>query len=115
MRFVFRYYPLSHIHQHAQSAAEAADAQGSFWEMSDRLFEHQRPLERLQLELYAADIGLDKARFDEEMGERTHAARVLEDYSSGHRSGVRQTLSLFVNGARYAGKTIRASRRRTDT
>lgn len=106
VRFVFRHYPLSHIHSHAQSAAEAAeaaDAQGEFWGMSDRLFKHQRALERPQLGLYAADVGLDGARFDKEMAERTHAARVLEDYDSGQRSGVRQTPTFFVNGARYSG------------
>lgn len=106
MRFVFRHYPLSHIHPHAQSAAEAAeaaDAQGEFWEMSDRLFKHQRALGRPQLGLYAADIGLDGDRFDREMAERTHAARVLEDCASGQRSGVRQTPTFFVNGARYSG------------
>lgn len=80
-----------------------ASAQGKFWEMSDRLFRNRAALERTHLGRYAADVGLDKARFDEEMEEQTHAARVLEDHSSGHRSGVRQTPTLFVNGLRYAG------------
>lgn len=107
VRFVFRHYPLSHIHAHAQSAAEAAEsasAQGKFWEMSDRLFKRQRALERPQLGQYAADIALDSSRFDREMEERTHAARVLEDFESGHQSGVRQTPTFFVNGVRYAGE-----------
>lgn len=106
LRFVFRHFPLSHIHSHAQRAAEAAETaatQGQFWEMHDQLFRRQRQLDDLHLGQYAVELGLDGDRFDREMATRAHAARVLENYESGRLGGVRQTPTLFLNGAHYAG------------
>src|SRR5215213_1920134 len=62
MRFMFRNFPLTQIHPHAEHAAEAAEAagaQGAFWEMHDALYEHQRALTDQHLAEYAAEIGLD--------------------------------------------------------
>lgn len=106
LRFVFRNFPLSHIHPNAQSAAEAAEAaaaQDKFWDMHAHLFENQQKLDDLNLAHYAADLDLDRARFDQEMADRTHATRVLEDFDSGTRSGVSQTPTFFINGVRYTG------------
>lgn len=106
LRFVFRNFPLSHIHPNAQSAAEAAEAaaaQDKFWDMHARLFENQQKLDDPNLAHYAADLDLDRARFDQEMADRTHAARVLEDFDSGTRSGVSQTPTFFINGVLYTG------------
>src|SRR6187402_2647073 len=66
LRFVFRNFPLSNAHPNAE-AAEAAAAQGKFWEMHDLLFEHQDALEREDLLRYAADLGLDVKRFRSEL------------------------------------------------
>ncbi|CAN5628336.1 DsbA family protein [soil metagenome] len=104
--FVFRHFPLSRIHPHAQGAAEAAEAagaQGRFWEMHDQLFRNQQALDDSHLGQYAAELGLDRDAFERQMAGRVHADRVLEDYESGHRGGVSQTPTLFVNGAHYAG------------
>src|SRR6478672_12380465 len=65
LQYVFRHFPLSHVHPNAQHAAEAAEgaaAQGKFWEMYDTLFENQRWLADDDLLAYAADVGLDVAR-----------------------------------------------------
>ena len=104
LRFVFRNFPLTNAHPHAAHAAEAAEAaaaQGKFWEMHDYLYEHQRTLDDPRLLQAAAQLGLDTARFQQEMGAHTHAARVREDFLSGVRSDVNGTPSFFVNGVRH--------------
>ena len=106
LRFVFRNFPLKEIHSHAQHAAEAAEAaatKGYFWQMHDLLFEHQRALLDRHLAEYAAQIGLDPARFLQELSEHTHAVRVHEDFASGVRSGVNGTPTFFINGLRHDG------------
>jgi protein-disulfide isomerase len=104
--FVFRHFPLAHIHPHAEHAAEAAEAaaaQGKFWEMHDCLFEHQQALEDRDLVEYAVIIGLDMPRFIEDMTEHRYASRVRDDFLNGIRSGVQGTPTFFINGARYHG------------
>jgi protein-disulfide isomerase len=104
LRFVFRVFPLTRIHVHAQAAAEAAEAaaaQGQFWEMHDRLFDAHRRLEDADLRAYAEEVGLDVGRFRREMEEHAHAGRVREDLRSGLRSGVRGTPTFFINGIRH--------------
>jgi protein-disulfide isomerase len=106
LRFVFRNFPLNNSHPHAEHAAEAAEAagaQGRFWEMHDRLYEHQSELVDEQLELHAAELGLDVERFDREMEAATHRERVRADFLSGVRSGVNGTPSFFINGRRHDG------------
>jgi len=106
LRFVFRHFPITTSHPHAEHAAEAAEAaaaQDHFWEMHDTLFEHQRALDDAHLEKYAQAIGLDVKRFDKEMEDGKHAARVREDFMSGVRSGVNGTPTFFINGVRYDG------------
>ena len=100
LRFVFRAFPLTRIHA---EAAEAAAAQGRFWEMHNRLFEAHRRLESADLERYAAEIGLDVGRFEREMDEHTHARRVREDLRSGLRSGVSGTPTFFIDGVCHDG------------
>lgn len=106
LRFVFRHFPISTSHPHAQAAAESAEAagaQGRFWEMHDMLFEHQDALENDDLLIHAKAVGLDLPRFVEELTAGTHTARVREDFMSGVRSGVNGTPTFFINGARYDG------------
>jgi protein-disulfide isomerase len=106
LRFVFRNFPISTSHPHAEQAAEAAEAaaaQGRFWEMHDHLYEHQRHLEAGDLHTYAEELGLDVERFDRELAENVHAARVREDFMSGVRSGVNGTPTFYVNGNRHDG------------
>ena len=104
LRFVFRNFPISTSHPHAEhaaEAAEAADAQGRFWEMHDLLYERQRHLTDEDLHAYAEELGLDVDRFDKEMAEHVHADRVHEDFMSGVRSGGNGTPTFYINGVRH--------------
>jgi len=104
LRFVFRNFPLGEGHPHAEHAAEAAEGaagQGRFWEMHDTLYEHQRALDDPHLVGYAAKLGLDATRFEQELHTGAHKARVREDFMSGVRSGVNGTPTFFINGVRF--------------
>jgi protein-disulfide isomerase len=106
LRFVFRNFPITTSHAHAEQAAEAAEAaagQGRFWPMHDLLFENQRRLRDQDLHGYAEQAGLDVERFDSELAEHAHAGRVREDFMSGVRSGVNGTPTFFINGVRHDG------------
>jgi protein-disulfide isomerase len=106
LRFVFRNFPLAEAHPHARlaaQAAEAAGAQGKFWEMHDTLFEHQDALEVADLIGYAKSLGLDTAKFERDLEAAAYVKRVRDDFRSGVRSGVNGTPTFFMNGARYDG------------
>jgi protein-disulfide isomerase len=106
LRFVFRNLPLAEIHPHARHAAQAAEAaaaQGKFWEMHDMIFEHQHALEDADLVGYAKALGLDAEQVARELEAGTYAKRVRDDFRSGVRSGVNGTPTFFVNGERYEG------------
>ncbi len=107
LRFVFRHMPLPDLHPRAPFAAEAAEAAGAqerFWEMHDRLFEHQLELSDADLRKHAEAIGVsDAERFDAQLRDGVHAARVEEDYASGAQSGVPSTPRFFVNGMIHLG------------
>ena len=104
LRFVFRNFPITTSHPHAEAAAEAAEAagaQGRFWEMHDMLFENQGNLTGPELRSYAETLGLDLERFDDELDRHVHADRVREDFMSGVRSGVNGTPTFFIDGMRH--------------
>jgi len=104
LRFVFRNFPLGEIHPHAVQAAETAEAaaaQGKFWEMHDYLYEHQSRLETDHLLSYAEHLGLDVAQVERELAEHTYEPRIREDFLSGARSGVNGTPTFYINGVRH--------------
>jgi protein-disulfide isomerase len=106
LRFVYRHFPLSEMHPHAQHAAETAEAaaeQGEFWEMHDILFDNQDALDDRDLLRYAGALGLDAQRVATELAEGTYEERVRGDFLSGVRSGVNGTPTLFLNGQRHEG------------
>jgi protein-disulfide isomerase len=106
LRFVFRHFPLSEAHPHAQHAAEAAEAagaQGRFWEMHDTLFHNQDALDDTDLLVYATNIGIDAQRVAGELAAGTYTKTVRDDFRGGVRSGVNGTPTFFVNGLRYDG------------
>lgn len=112
LRFAFRHYPLSGIHRHALQAAEAAEAasaQGRFWEMHDVLFRNQNALEKKDLQRYALQLALDVKRFDKELKDRIYENRVWEDFRRGVANGVYGTPGLFINGVRHNGALDRDS------
>jgi protein-disulfide isomerase len=106
LRFVFRHFPLTQIHPHAEPAAEASEAagaQGQFWEMHDVLYENQPMLDSLNLVRFAQELGLDGTRFVRELKQGIYRERVRRDFLSGVRSGVNGTPAFFINGVRYDG------------
>ena len=104
LRFVFRNFPITTSHPHAEQAAEAAEAaaiRDRFWEMHDLLYENQKRLRDEDLLGYAEKLGLDVDLFDKELAQHVHAARVHEDFMSGVRSGVNGTPTFYINGTRH--------------
>lgn len=112
LRVVFRHYPLSGIHHHAQQAAEAAEAagaQGKFWEMHTLLFERQDALHTKDLIRYAGELSLDMERYRNELKNQTYSERVRADFIAGVQNGVNHTPGLFINSVRYDGSWDRES------
>jgi Na+/H+ antiporter NhaA/predicted DsbA family dithiol-disulfide isomerase len=106
LRYVWRHLPLNDIHPQAQLAAEAAEAaaaQGKFWEMYDLLFAQQSELLMRDLVGYARDLALDIERFREDLRRRAFTSRVAEDVESADLSGVSGTPIFFINGRRHYG------------
>jgi protein-disulfide isomerase len=104
--YVWRHLPLNDVHPSAQlasEAAEAAAAQGKFWEMYDLLLSHQDELGPRDLRRYAEELGLDVDRFTDELRRREYAPRVSEDVASADESGVSGTPTFFINGRRHYG------------
>jgi len=104
LKFVFRNFPLKNVHPQAELAAEAAEAagaQGCFWEMHDAIFEHQSRLgEPFLLEL-AGKLKLDTHRFAADLAAGAFRKRVEADFMSGVRSGVNGTPGFFIEGVKY--------------
>jgi protein-disulfide isomerase len=106
LRFVFRNFPLTEVHPFAETGAEiaeAAAAQGKFWEMHDHIYENQRYLSNLDyfVEYAKNTLGLDGSRIKEEVVTRAHTPRIKEDFMSGIRSGVNGTPTFFINDLRH--------------
>jgi protein-disulfide isomerase len=105
VRILFRHNPLP-FHDNAALAAEAtvaAEVQGKFWEMHDKLFNDQRDLDRATLELHAAELGLDGKAFRAALDGHTGKVHVDDDLALGGRLGVRGTPSFFINGRPVIG------------
>ena len=106
VRYVWRHLPLRDVHPHAQMAAEAAEAagrQGAFWEMHDLLIDQQSALTTKDLLDYATRLGLDVARFTDDLRQHVGADRVRKDVDSADLSGVSGTPTFFINGLRHHG------------
>jgi protein-disulfide isomerase len=106
LRRVFRHFPIRSSHPRAWAAAcaaEAAAAQGRFWEMHDLLFSDQGRLEDPHLWQRARALGLDLDRFEGDRRSERVRARVRRDFESGVRAGVVTTPTLFSSGRMYAG------------
>ena len=107
LRFVFRNFPITNSHPRAEWAAETAEAaaaQGKFWEMHDYLFENQSFLgDESYFTRYETKVKMDASRLARDVARGTYARRVEEDYVSGIRSGVNGTPTFFINSVRYDG------------
>jgi formate-nitrite transporter family protein len=107
IRFVFRNFPIPQLHPHAEQAAEAAEAaaaQGRFWEMYELLLRPSSGLDLDSLLGYARDLGLDLDRFGQEVTGGAYAAKIEQDVQEGFRNGVNATPKFYVDGRRIDGK-----------
>ncbi|MFH1095454.1 MAG: DsbA family protein [Candidatus Micrarchaeota archaeon] len=109
VRFYFKNFPLS-FHQNAQKAAEAYECaleQGKPWEYHDALFTNGQGdgtgLDTASLKQYAAQLGLDTAKFDACLDGGQMASRVAAEQAEGSRNGVSGTPTFFVNGQILVG------------
>jgi protein-disulfide isomerase len=105
VRCAFRHFPLTEIHPHALAAAAAAEA-----DMHGMLFHHQAALENDDLRRYAAELGLDVAKFDSDRSGSAVLRRVARDVESGLASGeIQGTPTLFIDGVVHRGSYDAAS------
>jgi protein-disulfide isomerase len=106
MRFVYRHFPLTEIHPHAEIAAESAEfagAAGLFWDMHDALFENQSRLNITTIFLIGAELGLPKTAMRNALETGQYRNKVRNDFMGGVRSGVNGTPAFFINGVRHDG------------
>ena len=104
LRFAFRHLPLHELHPDAQRAAEAAEAaaaQGAFWEMHDALYANGGRFGEEDLAALAKRLGLDVQRFRAELADGTHAARVARDADVARAAGIAGTPAFIVNGTHH--------------
>jgi protein-disulfide isomerase len=107
IRRVFRHFPVRSSHPRAWAAAcaaEAAAAQGRFWEMHDLLFSDQGRLEDPHLWDRARRLGLELERFDRDRRSDQVRARVRRDFESGIRAGVVTTPTVFAGARMLSGQ-----------
>jgi protein-disulfide isomerase len=106
LRFVFRNFPITTAHPHAQHAAEEAEwaaAAGTFWPMYAALYEHGQSLTDGRMLDLARGLGLDAGALAEAWRAHTFIKRVKEDFLSGIESGVEGTPAFFINGVLHDG------------
>lgn len=110
LRFVFRNFPLTNIHEHAMNAAETAEAASSqekFWPMHDFLYEHQATLGDPGVALdFAKKLGLNTQKFEQDIAQHVHQKRIRDDFMGGVKSGVNGTPTFYVNGIRHDGDAL---------
>jgi protein-disulfide isomerase len=106
IRVVYRQFPLTNIHPHAQKAAEAslcANEQGKFWEMHDALFTDQKNLEVADLKEKAGKLSLNATTFNACLDSSKYAAAIKNEILDGAKVGVNGTPSMFINGRFLSG------------
>ena len=100
VRLVYRHFPLVNVHPHALRAAEAAEAaaaQGKFWEMHTLLYLNPESLKDNDLHKYAKRLGLDLKRFDSEMAGGVYLREILKDRDLSIINGISGAPTFFVN------------------
>lgn len=106
LKFVFRNFPQTEMHPHAEIAAEAAEFAGSrghFWEMHDLIYENQEALSLELLFKLVEEVGLPRTDLKNTLENRTFETKIRNDFNGGVRSGVNGTPTFFINDLRYNG------------
>jgi protein-disulfide isomerase len=109
VRLCFRHFPMASKHPRApalHAAAEAAGAQGAFWEMCDSLYAGRGRVDDPHLWERAERFGLDLERFNRDRRSDAVRARIERDFASGIRAGVPGTPTAFVNGRLLQGDLV---------
>ncbi len=111
VRHVYRHFPLTSIHDKALitgEAAEAAGAQGAFWEMYNLLYDRQadwseKTVEEMPdiLSGYAEELGLDVETFDEDIASKKYEDKMQQGYDEAVALGLGGTPSFIGNGVPY--------------
>jgi protein-disulfide isomerase len=107
VRFQFRHFPLTKIHQRSMKAAESAIAAGQlgkFWEMHNILFHNRRQLGTTSLKLYSKEAGVENKHFLDDLINSTYGWQVRNDFQEGVNKGVKDIPAFFVNGEKFVGK-----------
>lgn len=108
VQFIYRHFPLTNIHDHAELSAaytEAAARQGKFWEMHDIIFENQAQWSDLSdarpaFDRYARSLNLDLEQLHEDLDAPEVQEKIRADTRSASQSGVAGTPTFFLNGRR---------------
>lgn len=106
LAYVFRHFPNEHAHPGAEflsCAAEAAGAQGRFWEIHDWIYDHDLPISREQVFAFVESLGIDMERFRSDVDSEATRERVSEDVRDARSNGVTGTPTFFIDGLRYDG------------
>ena len=112
VKFNFRHFPLTRIHQRSLKAAEAAIAaaqEGKFWEMHNVLFQNRRNLGTTSLKLHSKDAGVKNKNFLEDLVNGIYGWQVQDDLKEGIDRGVKELPAFFVNDVPVKGKPTYAS------
>ncbi|HMT08034.1 MAG TPA: thioredoxin domain-containing protein [Pyrinomonadaceae bacterium] len=103
VRLVVRDYPLESIHENgfkAALAANAANAQGKFFEYIEKLYANQDALDDVSLQRYAVDVGLNAPQFTIDFSAEKTALEVRRDMADGNSYGINSTPTIYVNGVK---------------
>lgn len=107
LRFNFRHFPLTNVHQRSMKASEASVAaaqDGKFWEMHNLLFQNRRQLGTISLKLYSKEAGVNNKSFLNQMVDGTFGWQVRADLVEGQNKGIKKIPAFFINGELYSGK-----------
>lgn len=108
LKFNFRHFPLTNIHQKSLKASEAAVAaaqDGKFWEMHNLLFENRKRLGTISLKLYSKEAGVNNKSFLTQMVDGTFGWQVRGDLMEGLNRGIKKIPVFFINDELYTGRT----------
>jgi protein-disulfide isomerase len=112
IRFQFRHFPLTLIHQRSLKASESAVAaaqEGKFWEMHNVLFHNRRNLGTTSLKLYSKEAGIKNKKFLDDLVNGMYGWQVQDDIKEGHNRGIKEIPAFFVNDVLVTGKPTYAN------
>ena len=107
IRFNFRHFPLTRIHQRSMKASEAAVAaaqEGKFWEMHNILFNNRRTLGTTSLKLHSREAGISNKKFLDDLVNGVYGWQVQDDLKEGIDRGVKDVPTFFINEELLTGK-----------